>query len=685
MSHSASSVWEEFLKRHCWETITELAEEYPDKISLAVNFADVQRFGGDDLADVLENDPKTTLADANEALRGMDLPVDVELTKAEVRIYGFPCMKLRDIRSEHVGKLIAVTGTIVKETGVKGRVIDAGFRCARCGDITRLPQTDPGSFKEPYECQNDVCSRKGPFTLIEEESTFVDTKRIRLQESYEDLGGGQHPQTMDLEFLGDLSSFCQAGDNVTITGIVRSIQRTTAQGKTPLFDYVLDVNAVELCENLSDIVITPEDRIKIAELAKDPKITERLIASFANSIHGHELPKEAALVSAVSSNSISLPDGSVKRGTSNTLLVGDPGTAKTQILRAAVNLVPRAQYCTGDGSTKVGLTAAVVKDDFGDGRWSLEAGALVLADRSLAGIDELDRIKKEDIPHLNTALESNQIYINKAGINRMLWARVPVIAALNPKFGRFDPCTPLFSQVNIPPPTLSRFDLIFFLEDRPDPKKDRDIAGLQAKLWQAGSSVDAGKTQWSDYHEMVPDISPDLMRKYLISCKQISVEISDECVNKVMEFFLSLRNRYGECDGASVIPVTLRQHEALFRLVKAEARLRHSNTAELQDAKRAIRLVSESLRQVSTDPETGKLDSDIINTGMGKSQRDRMKVILDAIRTLQGTNGNSVPIDLLTQTLEKDGIEKGSVEDAVSKLKTAGDLLEISNNRFRVV
>jgi len=197
--------------------------------------------------------------------------------------------------------------------------------------------------------------------------------------------------------------------------------------------------------------------------------------------------------------------------------------------------------------------------------------------------------------------------------------------------------------------------------------------------------VDAGKTQWSDYHEVVPNITPDLMRKYLISCKQIKVEISDECVDKVMVFFLSLRNKYSECGGASVIPVTLRQHEALFRLVKAEARLRHSNIAELQDAERAIKLVSESLRQVGTDMETGNLDSDLIITGMGKSQRDRLRIVLEAMRSLQGANGNSVPIDLLTQTLEKEGLKKEYVLDVISKLKTAGDLIEVSNNRFRVV
>jgi len=683
MAHSTRSTWEEFLKRYYWADLLKLAIDYPNRISLTIDFADVQKFDFD-LGNDLENEPVNVLADANEALRGIDLPADAELEKAEVRILGFPNMKLRNIRSEHVGKLVSFTGTLVKETSVKGRAIKTAFKCARCGDLTYIHQTYPGTFIEPFECGNDECGRKGPFTLKENESTFIDAKKIRLQESYDDLGGGQHPQTMDMEFLGDLSSFCQAGDDVTITGIVRLIQRTTAQGKTPLFDYGIEVNSVEMCENLNDIEITPEDKEEISKLARDPEIIDRLIASFANSIYGNELPKEAALVSSVSSNSILLPDGSVKRGTSNILFVGDPGTAKTQILRAAVNLIPRSQYCTGDGSSKVGLTAAVVKDDF-DGRWSLEAGVLVLADKALAAIDELDRIKKDDIPHLNTALESNQIFINKAGINRVLWARCPVIAALNPKFGRFDPYTPLPDQVNIPSPTLSRFDLIFFLEDRPEIKKDREIAGLQAKLWQAGSSVDAGKTQWSDYNEVIPNISPDLMRKYLISCKQIKVEISDECVDRVMGFFLSLRNKYTEYGGTSVIPVTLRQHEALFRLVKAEARLRHSNIAELQDAERAIKLVSESLRQVGTDMETGNLDSDLISTGMGKSQRDRLRTVLEAVRSLQGTNGNTVPEDLLTQTLEKESLKKEYILDAIAKLKTAGDLIEVSNGRYRVV
>jgi replicative DNA helicase Mcm len=239
--------------------------------------------------------------------------------------------------------------------------------------------------------------------------------------------------------------------------------------------------------------------------------------------------------------------------------------------------------------------------------------------------------------------------------------------------------------VNIPPSTLSRFDLIFFLEDRPNPEKDRDIAESQARQWQAASQVDAGGKKWSDFPDVIPDISPDLMRKYLIVAKQIKVEISDECIEKVLKFFLPLRNKYGAGDGTRVIPVAWRQHDALFRLVKAEARLRHSRVAELRDAERAIKLVSESMRQAGTDPKTGELDSDIISTGMGKSQRDRIKVILAAVRSLQGTNGNSVPLELLIQTLEQEGLSKEFIEDAIPRLKTAGDLLEVSNNRFRVV
>ncbi|MFA4957273.1 MAG: minichromosome maintenance protein MCM [Candidatus Methanoperedens sp.] len=683
MTHSTPSLWEEFLKRYYWEEILELALEYPHRTSMTINFADVQKFDFE-FANTLESEPDTTLADANDALRGMDIPADVELAKAEVRIRGFPAMKLRDIRSEHVGKLIAVTGTIVKETDVKGKVIEAAFRCARCGDLTRLPQTDPGKFVEPFECQNDNCGRKGPFTLEEKVSIFVDTKKIRLQESYEDLGGGQHPQIMDMEFVGSLSSLCQAGDDVTVTGIVRLNQRNTQQGKSPLFDYNILVNSVELCENISDIIITPEDMKNITELAKDPDITNRLICSFANSIHGHESPKEASLLSCVSPDSVVLPDGSIQRGASHVLLVGDPGVAKTQILRAATRLIVRSQYVTGDGSSKVGLTAAVVKDDF-DGRWSLEAGALVLADKALAAIDELDRVKKEDIAHLNTCLESGQIFINKAGINRMLRTRTPVIAALNPKFGRFDIYEPLPGQVNIPPSTLSRFDLIFFLEDKPNPEKDRNIAESQARLWQAASQVDAGGKEWSDFPDVIPDISPDLMRKYLIVAKQIKVEISDECTEKVLKFFLPLRNKYGAGDGTRVIPVAWRQHDALFRLVKAEARLRHSRVAELQDAGRTIDLVSESMRQAGTDPETGELDSDLISTGMGKSQRDRLRLIIEVVRSLQGATGNSVPIDLLTQTLEREGLKKEYISDAIAKLKSAGDLIEVSAGRFRVV
>lgn len=694
MAQSSNQVWEDFFKRYYWESILELAKNYPEKRSLTIQFSDLERFDME-LARELVEHPDSVMKHANEALAGIDLPVDVVFSGAHVRIIKLPeRIQIRELRSAHINKFIAVSGLIRKATEVRPKIVNAAFKCQRCDHVTLMPQGE-GKFVEPYECENDVCGRKGPFKLVHEESEFIDAQKLRVQESPDDLRGGEQPQTLDVDVDDDLAGIVAPGDRVVVSGILRSFQRSTQQGKSTFFDLVLDGISTEIEDKeFEDIEISKEEIEEILALGKDREIYKKVIYSIAPSIYGYEEVKEAMAMQLFSGIPKSLPDGTRIRGDVHILLVGDPGVAKSQMLRYAVRLAPRGIYTSGKSSTSAGLTATAVKDEFGEGRWTLEAGALVLADMGLACVDELDKMEPDDRSSMHEAMEQQTISIAKAGIMATLKSRCALLGAANPKFGRFDRYEPIAKQINMPPALLSRFDLIFILTDEPSVSRDTAIAEHILKAHYAGqlsmrrdNVLNSGIEQEDITKAMEviqPVIQADMLRKYIAYTKRnIFPIIEDDARKQLIDFYLSLRKQ-GE-DPNSPVPVTARQLEALIRLSEASARVRLSNIITTEDADRVIRIVMASLKQVMTDPETGRLDADIINVGMGKSQRDKIKVLREIIRELQDENKGPAPIEDIIRKAEESGIKKDTVEDMIQKLKSAGEIIEASNERFRVV
>ena len=297
------------------------------------------------------------------------------------------------------------------------------------------------------------------FRLLYKESRFEDYQRIKIQESPDELKGGEQPQTLDINVSDDLAGQVTPGEHITVNGILRSAQKINKDGKTAYFDIYMDGNSIELEEQEYDEVdISPEDEEEIIRLSKDPRVYDKIVFSIAPSIYGYEEVKEAIAHQLFSGVVKSLPDGTRIRGDIHVLLVGDPGIAKSQILRYVVKLAPRGVYASGKSASSAGLTAAAVKDEF-DGQWTLEAGALVLADKGVACIDEMDKMKNEDRSSLHEGMESQTISVAKAGILATLKCRCSILGAANPKLGRFDPYENIPEQINMPPSLMSRFDL----------------------------------------------------------------------------------------------------------------------------------------------------------------------------------------------------------------------------------
>ncbi len=679
--------WEGFLKRYCWNELIEMSNSYPEKRSLFVKFADMDTYDPN-LADMLLEEPDVTIASATQALREMDIPTGVTLEEANLRIIKLPRkLKIRDIRSGDIGKLAGIEGLVTKATEVRPRVVEAVFECPFCGHIFSVEQTGGRQFKEPRECEeaSGGCGRKVQhFKLLVDRCKFANTQKIRLQESPEELRGGELPQAIDVNLEDDISGEIAPGDRIIVTGILRSYQRTTQFGKTPFFDIYLDGNSLEVMEEaFEEIQITEEDEREIMELKNQPDVYEKLIRSIAPSIYGCNEIKEAMILQLFAGIPKELPDETRVRGDIHVLLVGDPGVAKSQLLTYQVKLAPRGLYTGGKSSTSAGLTAAAVRDEFGEGRWTLEAGALVLADKGIAAVDEIDKMKKEDRDALHEAMEQQTVSIAKAGIMARLNSRCALLAAANPIGGRFDRYETISKQINMPPTLLSRFDLIYTMMDRPDEEMDTKTAEHIIETHYAGEVLarvkNIGKVEEGEKEHfgvamriMEPAVQGDLLRKYVAwSKRNVFPVMSEEAKSKFLEFYIGLR-RQGYDDEEAPVPVTARQLEALIRLGEAKARTRLSNKITVEDAECVIEVVNYCLKHVFTDPETDKLDVDWINAGTTKTRRDRARSIKAIITELEAEHGDEVPVEDVLDIAEEEGMDRDKAEEVIEAMKRDG-------------
>lgn len=692
MPVSTPDVWTRFLNRYYTADIRTLATEYPERRSLQIDFTDIDKFNPD-LADELLESPVDVLKHAGEALSEFALPVDVRLDDAHIRIMCLPdLVRIRSIRSPHISRLIAVDGLVRMATEVRPDITNAAFVCNGCDEVMYVKQ-EFGRFTEPYSCANDSCGRKGPFKLNLDKSEFIDAQRIRMQESPEDLRGGEQPQTLDVVFRDDLAGILSPGDHVIITGILRSYQRVTREGKSTTFDILLEAVSIEQIDlEFTDVEITDAEEQEILKLSRDPDIYSRIIRSIAPSIYGYDDIKEGLALQIMSGVSKHLPDGTRVRGDIHILLVGDPGIAKSQLLRYIVRLAPRGVYASGRSSSAVGLTAAAVKSDLagGGGRWVLEAGALVLADHGITAIDEIDKMRAEDRSSLHEAAEQQQITIAKAGILTTLKSRCAILAAANPKQGRFDPYLGIAEQIVISPALLSRFDLIFVLKDKPNHDRDAAISDHILRAHYAGElhaqstrspTTKPPAAQIRDAMEVVtPDISPELLRKYIAYAKKnVFPAMSEEIWGRLSTFYLTLRQQ-GDDNESAPVPTTARQLEALVRLCEASARLRLDERITLDDAERAVSVTLSCLKQVAYDETTGMFDTDIVSVGISHSQRERIKLIRDIVREIAGEHHGAALKELVVAEAATHGINTNDVERLIKGMIRDGDISLVADD-----
>ncbi|MEM4152653.1 MAG: minichromosome maintenance protein MCM [Candidatus Pacearchaeota archaeon] len=587
---------------------------------------------------------------------------------ARVRLLDLPQsqqVKIREIRAKHLNQLISIEGIVRQASDVRPQIVNAKFECPSCGTVITVLQLDK-RFREPSRCS---CGRRMGFKLVSKE--MVDAQRLVIEESPESLKGGEQPRRISVFLKEDLvepkmEERTTPGSRIRVIGLLKEVPIPLQSGAiSTRFDFAIEANnIIVLEETFEELEISEEEERQIKELAADPEIYKKLALSIAPSVFGYEQIKLGIALQLLGGVKKRRSDGTFSRGDIHVLLVGDPGVAKSVILKFVSSIAPKGRYVVGKAATQAGITATVVRDEYLKG-WALEAGAMVLANKGIACIDEMEKMSEEDRSAMHEAMEQQTVTISKANVQATLRAETSVLGAANPKFSRFDPYAPVAQQIDMSPTLINRFDLIFVLKDIPEKTKDEAIATHVLLEHRKAAPK--------------PPIEPELLKKYIAYARQkIFPELTEKAVEEIKNFYVNLRNAPALSEDAIYqrpIPISARQLEALIRLSEASARARLSKKVTREDALRAIEIMHFYLLQVGIDKETGSLDIDKIVTGIPASERSKIVFVRDAILKLESRIGKLIPIDELKAELSEK-INDAEFEEILDKLKRSGDIFE---------
>ena len=831
--------WEDILGSDKYHLLlANIQDKYPDEKSLFVKYGDIEAYNmelasyileyPDKALDIGRNTIKSLLPDTWDPQHDINLRI-TELPK-DAKI------EVRQIRAKHLGRLVAIEGMVRKATAPRPRLVNARYTCAKCEAEVWVRQNGMIQ-KEPLLCPNESCNKSTPrFNLDEKSSKYIDTQKIEIQENPEGLRGGAQPERLSGYVEDDIAGNISPGNRVTLNGIIRSVQKSE-RDKSTIFEVFMDVLSVENEQaDFSEVEITDEDEAEILRISQDPDLMENIVRSIAPTIYGMEDEKRAVALQLFGGSHKVMDDGTSIRGDIHILLIGDPGVAKSQILRYMSSLSPRGIYASGKSASAAGLcvhgdtlidlekgtvkiadfvngqmtdpeeyrpgiwrqevsgdrvesmgelgnmrllpityiwriraperliritastgdsialtpetkiqamhdgrfdwfassdiaagdmvsmvrdnmrmfavdsvdvitddlpefvydltvdpahsfigngfvvhnTAAAVKDDFGDGRWTLEAGALVLADKGLACIDELDKMSEQDRSSLHEAMESQRISVAKAGITATLQCRCSLLAAANPKAGRFDEETPIQLQINLPPALMSRFDLMFVLRDVVNKTRDRNITEhiLNSHLrGQARAHMEEEmvgdvnvKKVREDTENLKAPYSVEILRKYVAYAKKNFFPVmSREAYETIRNDYLNIRGKGDE----GAIPITARQLEGYVRLSEASAKMHLRNVVTEKDAQVAVQLIDYFLEKMAKSG-TG-YDIDMAGGETTQKERKVNDVVKGIIKKYTDTGG--ITLDLIVDEAKMD---REVVERAIETLR-AWMVVSVSN------
>ncbi|KAL3202576.1 hypothetical protein MRX96_042397 [Rhipicephalus microplus] len=522
-----------------------------------------------------------------------------------VRITDLPLIEdIRSLRQLHLNQLVRTAGVVTSTTGVLPQLSLVKYDCNKCSYVLGPLVQSQNQEVKPGSCPE--CQSTGPFTINMEQTVYQNYQRISIQESPGKVSAGRLPRSKDAILLSDLCDSCKPGDEIELTGVYTNNydgSLNTANG-FPVFATIIMANHVlRKDDKVAARHLTDDDVRRIVALSKDERLADRIIASIGPSIYGHEEIKRAIALSLFGGEAKNPGQKHRVRGDINLLICGDPGTAKSQFLKYVQQIAPRAVFATGQGASAVGLTAYVQRSPV-TREWTLEAGALVLADKGVCLIDEFDKMNDSDRTSIHEAMEQQSISISKAGIVTSLQARCAVIAAANPIGGRYDPSLTFAENVDLTEPILSRFDVLCVVRDQVDPIQDEKLARFvidsHIRHHPSGNnpedtdeSMEQGSQGQRDDGDTGPEKIPqDLLQKYILYAREkVHPKLHQMDQDKVARMYSELR-RESMLTGS--VPITVRHIESMIRLAEAHARLHLREHVLEDDVNMAIRVMLES-------------------------------------------------------------------------------------------
>jgi len=634
--------------------------DFADSPTWSVSYSDLTKLIELDHVDNIIKHPEEAIDLIHDVLDEFNESDDEE---SSFRLNGLPDSKIfeiRQLRASEIGKYIGVNGLVKRTSKVEGYIKKGVYECQRCGAKTSNEVVN-NKLTEPTECSGcGKTTSKTTFKRLDKESKKTNFMEVEVQEPPEALEGREQPQKLKIQIMGNILNDrnLKAGDHIKAYGILKSSQRSK---KSPVIEVFLDMKDFDkIDKEYEELELTEEEEKKMKELSEDPNIFKRIVKSVCPSIKGLTRPKKGIALQLFGGVKRDYPDQTV-RGDIHILLVGDPGTGKSQLARFVSKTSPRGQFSSGKGSTAAGLTAAAVKESSpidNSQSWALKAGALPLADGGIAAIDEIEKTPEGVRNSLHEALEQQKINVHKAGINTELNARCGVLACCNPEYGRFEPNESFRDQIDLGFPMLSRFDLIFKITDRPDKQRDSDIAMHMLNLR-------SGETNYEDI------IDQETLRLYIKKAKEIEPDLTSEAKQEIHDYYVNMRQESGP-DG---VTMTARQLEGLSRLAEASARTRLSDEVTKKDSQRAIQIMDYYIK------ETLDKDIDLVNSDYSSEERSIRKMIIDTINDLRPEYPEGVKEEIIIDQVDEDA---DKVEKELDRMRTNGEVFTPKQGKYKL-
>jgi len=715
-AHDSSARWRTFLTEAKEPDILLILSKQSEPY-LEIPFHELQAFDPEFADDVLQH-PRQILDRGSQTLveicreRGEDID-------AMLRVGELPRdsrRNLRDIGTADIEQLRSVEVIITKISDLKPRLHIAVFTCEACGNTIEVGQKNERELVEPLRCPTDSgcggsrTSKENPtrFNLVINVSRMVNNQWIEIQELPENVPSGAQPTRGTVLVEGDQVNRHLPGERIVanVMPVVRSEVRRNR--KTPMFDVIYHlVSSEHESTPFNEIKISDEDRDKIVEISRREDLMGLMQNSIAPSVFAtgtmHYVKRSLALqlfggVSRVNR------DRTRTRGDIHILLMGDPGVAKSQVLNYMSKISPRGKLASGGGVSGAGLTAAAVKDAFGDGRFALEAGVLPLSDRGLAAIDEFDKISEDDRKVMHPAMEQQQINVAKGGITATLPSRCAILAAANPKDGRFSKrglnqsIMRSFNETGLPPPLASRFDIIWMLRDEVKVEDDERIAryildtrtqGVSETKIEEAISMDPSEEVKDEIYALTVDdtehLSLEFLRKYIAYAKRNHhPDLNEDARAKILHYYTDERQKFGREDQAlqsvdesEVIPITARALEGLIRLTEAHARMHLRDTATGEDASVAL-AVFRHWRE-----ESNIVDDSELYSGVSATARSNNTTIRNIVRDICSSGDGSANITEIYNAASARKIPDTTVDDVIQRMLVSGELFSPRNDIYQ--